>query len=483
MNTKALKQKILDLAIHGKLVAQNPDDESASVLLEKIRAEKAKLVAEKKMKADKKDSFIFVGDDDRHYEKFADGTVKDIEDEIPFELPEGWCIVHPNQIGTFQGGQTPSVDEIVKTGNIPYFKVSDMNVSGNELYMNIVSNYLKSNCSYRLFPKDSIIYPKNGGAVFTNKKRILTATSLIDLNSGAFIPSKSINNLYAYYLFSSIDFNHHYKGSAVPTVDHDSINELFWGLPPIAEQQRIVSAIQSIFSKIDTLEQNKSDLLTAIKQAKSKILDLAIHGKLVAQDSNDEPAEELLKRIAARNSEDESPFEIPDSWKWCTGNDLFNPMTSKKPSGEKFRYIDIDAIDNKKHCVIQPKSIAVSEAPSRASRELNTGDVLFSLVRPYLENIALIEEQNSDCIASTGFYVCKPKEVLFPKFLFYLMTSEYVVKGLNQFMKGDNSPSINSNDIKNWLYPLPPLSEQKRIAWKIEALFARLEAIQNELAV
>ncbi|WP_147645164.1 restriction endonuclease subunit S, partial [Treponema pectinovorum] len=225
-----------------------------------------------------------------------------------------------------------------------------------------------------------------------------------------------------------------------------------------------------------------------IKQAKSKILDLAIHGKLVPQDPNDESAEELLKRIATSDNrpykkfEGEDPFEIPDSWAWCTGNDIFNPMTSKKPYGETFRYIDIDAIDNKKHCVIQPKTIAVSEAPSRASRELNNGDVLFSLVRPYLENIALIEKENTDCIASTGFYVCKPKDFIFPKFLFYLMTSEYVIKGLNQFMKGDNSPSINGDDIKNWLYPLPSLAEQQRIVTKIEELFAQLDSISEQLA-
>ena len=104
MDTKLLKQKILDLAIHGKLVPQNPNDESASKLLEKIREEKQKLIAEKKIKADKNDSYIFVGDDNRHYEKFADGTVKDIEDEIPFEVPEGWAWCRLRDIGQYKKG-------------------------------------------------------------------------------------------------------------------------------------------------------------------------------------------------------------------------------------------------------------------------------------------------------------------------------------------------------------------------------------------
>ena len=106
MNTKALKQKILDLAIHGKLVPQNPDDEPASKLLERIREEKAKLVAEKKIKADKNDSYIFVGDDNRHYEKMSDGTVKDIEDEIPFDVPEGWVWCRLTNVAITELGKT-----------------------------------------------------------------------------------------------------------------------------------------------------------------------------------------------------------------------------------------------------------------------------------------------------------------------------------------------------------------------------------------
>ncbi len=279
------------------------------------------------------------------------------------------------------------------------------------------------------------------------------------------------------------------KGVGITSLSANDLLSGLFPLPPINEQVQIVIKIENIFSQIDYIDENKSDLQTAIKQTKSKILDLAIHGKLVPQDQNDEPAEELLKRIATSDNrpykkfEVEEPFDIPESWTWCTGNDLFNSMTSKKPEGETFKYIDIDAIDNKKHCVIEPKTLAVSEAPSRASRELNNGDVLFSLVRPYLENIALIEEKNSDCIASTGFYVCKPRSFVFSKFLFYLMTSEYVIKGLNQFMKGDNSPSISSDDIKNWLYPLPPLTEQLRIVSKIEELFKNMDEILQNLSI
>ena len=123
MDTKLLKQKILDLAIHGKLVPQNPNDEPASKLLEKIREEKQKLIAEKKIKADKNDSYIFVGDDNRHYEQFADGTVKDIEDEIPFEVPEGWAWCKGSQIFLPMESRKPKGD---------YFKYIDIDAIDNK---------------------------------------------------------------------------------------------------------------------------------------------------------------------------------------------------------------------------------------------------------------------------------------------------------------------------------------------------------------
>ena len=178
--------------------------------------------------------------------------------------------------------------------------------------------------------------------------------------------------------------------------------------------------------------------------------------------------------------DDEIPFEIPERWIWKRGKEIFLPMfTRTLGKTGTFKYIDIDAIDNKQHKIICPKTIEAIKAPSRASRGVDTGDVLFSLVRPYLENIALIKEEHSDCIASTGFYVCKPNRAIYPEYLFYLMTSKYVIKGLNEFMKGDNSPSISGDDVSKWLYPIPPIEEQKRIVKIIKNLYTCLEQIQN----
>ena len=406
-------------------------------------------------------------------------------------MPEGWawtkihCVSSEILYGVSESAKEKGKYKLLRITDIQDDKVNWDSVPFTDFPEDKITNYILKN--------GDIVFARTGATV--GKSYLIENLTVESIYASYLIrirTSLMLNPKYMKYYFGSLTYWNQItdksSGIGQPNVNGTSLANLYIPIPPYNEQERILPVIEKAFRLINSLENNKSALQTAIKQAKSKILDLAIHGKLVPQDPNDEPAVELLKRIATSDNrpykkfEGEEPFEIPDSWAWCTGNDIFNPMTSKKPYGETFRYIDIDAIDNKKHCVIQPKTIAVSEAPSRASRELNNGDVLFSLVRPYLENIALIEKENTDCIASTGFYVCKPKDFIFPKFLFYLMTSEYVIKGLNQFMKGDNSPSINGDDIKNWLYPLPPLAEQQQIVTKIEELFAQLDSISEQLA-
>ena len=234
-----------------------------------------------------------------------------------------------------------------------------------------------------------------------------------------------------------------------------------------------------------------------IAHLKAKILDLAIRGKLTEQRPEEGSAEELLERIREEKqrriaegklkkekplpeiTEEEIPFDIPAGWKWVTGKDIFYPMSSCKPQGESFRYIDIESIDNKKHKIKDARTVLSAHAPSRASRFIGEGNVLFSLVRPYLQNIAYVDKKFSDCIASTGFFVCKAKPIIYPKYMYFLMLSKYVIDGLNSFMKGDNSPSINCDNIFGFLFPLPPLAEQKRIVEKIEQIFDTLDTIEK----
>lgn len=183
--------------------------------------------------------------------------------------------------------------------------------------------------------------------------------------------------------------------------------------------------------------------------------------------------------VASEIDDDEIPFEIPESWCWVRGKNIFAPMESIKPYGERFIYIDTDAVNNKLNIIDNPKNLLVKDAPSRASRKLHNGDVLFSMVRPYLKNIAYVDEMYSTAIASTGFYVMTQIGMYNSKFLFYAVLSPYVIDGLHQFMKGDNSPSINTTDIDDFLFPLPPLAVQNAIVAKLEEVLPFVDAYEN----
>ena len=288
--------------------------------------------------------------------------------------------------------------------------------------------------------------------------------------------------MWSYYALTALNLNQYATATAQPGLSVNVINDVFIPLPPLSEQKRISKSVEHWFSLIDTIETGKESLSATIQQAKSQILGLAIHGNLVPQDPNDEPASELLKRInpnAEITCDNPQYGKCPNGWCLVKGKDLFKPMKSTKPKEEHFKYIDIDSINKNKQCISDVKIIESEKAPSRASRYTEKGDVVFSMVRPYLRNIALVPEM--DCIASTGFYVCSPMEILTQHYCYYLMIADYVVNGLNQFMKGDNSPSINKSDIDNWLFPIPPLQEQRRIVAKIEELFAQLDKIEASL--
>ena len=270
-------------------------------------------------------------------------------------------------------------------------------------------------------------------------------------------------------------------GTAQKTVSLGHLRNLIIPIPPEKEQVRIINELELWLNKVEIIQRNECDLKRLLSFAKSIILDLSIHGNLVPQDPADEPAADLLKRVNpnAVVSTDTSHYALPTSWAWVKGKDLLLPMKSTRPTGHTFKYIDIDSIDNVNQCVSAIKVLPSDQAPSRASRFTEKNNILFSMVRPYLRNIAIVTEEG--CIASTGFYVCRQRECLDHKYLYYLMTSKYVVDGLNSFMKGDNSPSINKGNVDEYVFPLPPLNEQKRIAAKVDELFAVIDQIQQSL--
>ena len=322
VNTNALRQKILDLAIHGKLVKQDPADEPASVMLEKLRAEKEAKIAAGEIKRNKNDSYIFKytgtssenkTDDNpeglehnRHYEKFADGRVKAIEDEIPFAVPEGWTWCRlPNlcKIPITDGThQTPTYSD--KENGIPFLSSKD--VTSRKIDWNkikYITKELHEELQKRIQPcRNDILLAKNGT---TGVAALVDTDKIFDIyvTLAVLRPAEVVHPNYLHYVINSPfckkQFNGHLTGIGVPNLHLNDICKTIIPLPPLSEQQRIVAKIETIFAQIDLLEQNKVDLQTAVKQAKSKILDLAIHGKLVPQDSADEPASVMLERLRA----------------------------------------------------------------------------------------------------------------------------------------------------------------------------------------
>ena len=461
MDTKKLRQKILDLAIHGKLVPQDPNDEPASVLLERIRAEKERLISEGKIKRSRK---TLNTTDTHHYEQ---------------DVPNGWCKTALSEIITLLSGRDlqPTQYNSFEKG-IPYITGAS-NIDNNTIIIN-------------RWTTAPITISHKGDLLITCKGTIgkLAFNSVGDLHiARQFMSLQFIEPLVSKYLFYCLEERisaiKQMDNGLIPGIDRSIILNQIIQLPPLAEQYRIVAEIERWFALIDTIEKSKEGLETAIKQTKSKILDLAIHGKLVPQDPKDEPASEQLRRInpkAQITCDNGHSRKLPQSWTWVKGKNIFAPMKSTKPTNEKFQYIDIDSIDNKRQIISEVKTIKTVNAPSRANRYTQKNDVVFSMVRPYLRNIAKVT--NDNCIASTGFYVCSSiPQILHPDYCYYLMISDNVVNGLNQFMKGDNSPSINKGHIDEWLFPLPPLAEQQRIVQKIEIMFFILDDIQNALEV
>ena len=509
MDTKALRQKVLDLAIRGKLVPQDTNDEPASVLLERIRQQKQQMVKDGKLKAKdiKNDTIIFVGEDNLHYEKFADGSVKCIEDEIPFELPDGWAWARFSTITINRDSERKPISSSQRTG---VEKIYDYYGASGKI--DKIDKYI--------FCERLLLIGEDGANLVTRSKPIaFFAEGLYWVNNHAHCidsPDKLLLEYLCFYI-NAISLEKYVTGSAQPKMTQDNMNSILIPLPPYNEQKRLSQHLDEIMAMVDRIEIGKIESIELISKAKSKILDLAIRGQLVPQDPDDEPASVLLERIRAEKEElikqgklkrdkkesvifrgednsyyekiggkvenisDEIPFELPEGWAWCRGYSCFEGMESTKPQGDFFDYIDIDAIDNRLHCIKKTKNLPVSDAPSRASRAVKDGSVLFSLVRPYLENIALVEEKHSNCIASTGFYVCNSNGVLLPEFMFFLMISGYVVNGLNQYMKGDNSPSISKDNIENWLYPAPPIGEQQTICAKLKTVFTLVENVEKSL--
>ena len=466
MTPQELKNSILQLAIQGKLVEQRPEEGTAQELYAQIQAEKQRLIKEGKIKKEKPLPEI-------------------TEDEKPFDIPEGWMWVSLTDCGCFISGYTPKLTELASIGNIPYFKVSDMNTFGNEIYLKTSKSFVIR--PSKVFFKGTIVYPKNGGAVFTNKKRILAQDSVVDLNTGGYYPFLPSILAYSYYFFLNIDFRQCYKGTALPTIDMDILRKKWFPLPPLAEQKRIVAKIEELLPLVDRYEKAWTKLEDFNhrfpEDMKKSILQQAIQGKLVEQRPEEGTAQELYAQIQAEKqrlikegklkkekplpeiTEDEKPFEIPEGWMWVRLGQIFNLQ-----AGKNITAANIYDEPSEKHKYLCYGGNGVRGYVSSFNRE---------------GNFALIGRQGALCgninIANGQFYATEHAVVVDHYNLTDVLWGARFLKALNlnQYATATAQPGLAVSNIIKVLIPLPPLAEQKRIVEKLEELLAMCERLKR----
>lgn len=484
MDTKKLRQKILDLAIRGKLVPQDPNDEPASVLLERIKAEKERLIKEGKIKRSKKTAKT---SDTPHYEN------------VPFEVPKGWvwttlpelCTI-PITDGTHK---TPTYTD--KEHGVPF--ISSKDVTSQRINWNnikYITRELHEELHKRIAPqKNDILLAKNGT---TGVAAIVEDTRVFDIyvTLAVIRPSQNIFPQYLYQVINSNfckeQFNSRLTGIGLPNLHLVDIKKTMIPLPPISEQKRIVTEIERWFVWIEQIRQSKTDLQDVIKQTKSKILDLAIHGKLVPQDPSDEPASELLKRInpKAEITCDNGHYgKIPQRWALVKLGDLFDAISAKRVLKSEWKTKGVPFYRAREIAKLSECNEVVNELfiANEHYNELKKkygvpepGDIMLSAVGTIGKSY-IVKNTDKFYYKDASVLCLRNYNKLNPIYFSMLFSSSFLQNQMNEYSKGTTVDTITLERLKSYIIPLPPLEEQKRIVGKIAELFFVLDNILNAL--
>ena len=518
-----LRRFILDLAVRGKLVKQDPNDEPAAELLKRIAKEKKRL---EKTKRIKKSEFDPVN-----------------EEVAPFSVPSLWQWTRLGTIGDWGAGSTPSRgNPDLYGGGLTWLKSGELNdntqLRGSQ---ETVTELAVQKGTFRLNRPGDILIAMYGATI--GKLAILAEEAVTNQAVCGCTPFDGVFNkyLFLFLLSQRENFSAASEGGAQPNISKVKIVGTPFPLPPLAEQHRIVAKVDKLMSLCDRLEKARTErettrdrLTTAslarlnepdpdpavfqnhaafaldnlvpfttrpdqIKALRQTILNLAVRGKLVEQDPNDEPAAELLTRIASEKARlvkareirkgkplpviglDEFPFETPCSWEWVRIRNVMSDRGQTIPDRD-FTYIDVTAINKEVGCIENAKVISASKAPSRARKIVRMGDVLYSCVRPYLLNIAIVESEISPSpIASTAFAVLNGFGLVLPRFQWIVLRSPFMIAGVEDKMRGQAYPAINDSDFAILPFPLPPLAEQHRIVAKVDELIALCDRLEASL--
>ena len=524
MTAQQLKNSILQMAVQGKLVPQDPNDEPASVLLERIRFEKQELIKQGKIKREKNPSYIFRGPDNNPYEKIGDNEPVCIADEVPFEIPETWEWVRLNELYAVLNGDRgknyPSKDKLQLKG-IPF--ISALNLKGNTVEENdnllcLSEEQYNKLGNGKLVKNDIVVcirgslgkhgrYPFEKGAI---------ASSLVILRG--YIDNTSLSDYLLLYLDTPLFFSEVKKfdnGTAQPNLAAKSLEQFFIPLPPLGEQKRILKQIEKLLPYITEYEKAEKSLTALNKsfpdQLKKSILQQAVQGKIVPQDPNDEPASVLIERIRAEKQElikakkikkdknesvifkrdnshyelcngiercidDEIPFEIPESWCWARCSSLgaiirgsgIKRTETIETGAPCIRYGEIYTSYNRSF------TNTVSFIPKELfdqCKHISKDDVVFTLTGENKPDIAkAIAYLGDEHIAAGGDLAFWTHHGMNPLYLVYFMSCPYAINRKIDLATGDIIVHISGEKIGSILIPVTPINEQNRIVEQIDNL-------------
>ena len=515
MTAQQLKNSILQMAVQGKLVPQDPNDEPASVLLERIRAEKERLIKEKKIKREKNPSVIFKGADNTPYEKIGD-EVRSLADEIPFDIPDSWEWVTLQTIATSSLGKT--LDKAKNKGDLkPY--LCSINVYWDGIDLTTVKEArLEENelPKYLLRPGDLLIC--EGGdvgrsAVWESTQEMYYQNALHRVRFYGEINPHYFQLLLECYKGNQI-LDAYSKGMTIKHLVQTALNTIVFPLPPLSEQTRIVDAVNRLLPYLhsyDRAEQKLSALNTGFPEAlKKSILQEAVQGKLVPQDPSDEPAEALLGRIRAEKQrlikegkikkdkhesaifrrdnshyekldgverciDDELPFEIPESWAWVRWGSIAESIQYgyNAPAKQEGRIRMVRISDIHENTVAWSSvpfcDIKGSDIPTYL---LQPNDILFARTGGTVGKSFLVNDVPCESIYAGYLIRTRYSSLLCPQYLKYFMESPLYWQQLKSGTTATAQPNCNGQTLAKMLLPLPPANEQLRIVENLVRAFA-----------
>lgn len=524
MTGQQLKNSILQMAVQGKLVPQDPNDEPASVLLERIRKEKEQLVKDGKIKKEKSSSYIFRGPDNLPYEKVGNNEPVCIADEVPFEIPDSWEWARLATLGEIIGGGTPktNIPEYWDNGSIPWLTPADMKfVTGKYVAKGercITEKGLKESSAH-MMPAGSIVYSSRAPIGY-----IAITSAGLCTNQGfkSLVPTLMCIDDYIYYCLIAFtpEIQSRASGTTFKEISGTEFGKTLIPLPPLAEQKRIVKAIEKVLPHIKDYEE-KHNQLSLIQSSfpealKKSILQEAIQGKLVPQDPNDEPVSVLLERIREEKQrlikegkikkdkhesiifrrdnsyyekrgsvevciDDEIPFELPVGWRWsrlgiCLDvrdgthdtpryvSDGVPLITSKNLSNGQIDFSTAKLISKEDSEVINQRS------------KVDDGDIMYAMIGS-IGNPVLYHGNDDFSIKNMALFKQIPNGMCMNFVYWFLILAQSDMK---QQASGAVQSFVSLGYIRNYLIPIPPLAEQQRIARRLDSLFNNIDALRQQ---